>query len=82
MYGRLRPPYNVRFGYSIYSPIKQQKSTINSYTNEISESNMHMAAVSLTDYMNFVNFYYEAALDTKISDYLKKYVKTFIPEDQ
>ena len=24
------PPYNVRFGYSIYSPMKQQKSTINS----------------------------------------------------
>ena len=30
--GRSSPPYkNVRFGYSIYSPMKQQKSTFNSY---------------------------------------------------
>ena len=27
----IRPPYNVRFGYSIYSQMKQQKPTFNSY---------------------------------------------------
>ena len=32
MYGGRSLPYkNVRFGYSIYSPMKQQKSTFNSY---------------------------------------------------